>query len=314
MINGLVKPSRGRVVVNGFDTVAQEDQARMQSGFVFQNPQNQIILPILREDIALGLGPRKLSRLAADAAVAAILDRFAIRHLADRRVHELSGGELQLAALASVLVTEPPILVMDEPTNQLDLKNRNLVERTIQALPEDVIVISHDLQLLTGFDRVLLFHDGVIAADGRPEGATALWRRLRPFALVIVVVSIFNAVLVSPVDGLVTLFRLLALSALASLVTATTTTGDFIAVITRAAAPLERIGVMRAADLGLSIGLVIRFVPEILSRYEAIREAHRARGIRPRPSSLLVPLIIGTLRSADEIAAAIDARDIRRHK
>ncbi len=178
MINGLVKPSSGRVIVNGFDTVAQEDEARGQSGFIFQNPQNQIILPLLREDIALGLKSRKLSKDTVAAAVDAVLDRFGIRHLGDRRAHELSGGELQLAALASVLVTEPKILVMDEPTNQLDIKNRNLVEKTIWTLPEDVIVISHDLDLVAGLDRVLLVHEGRIAADGEPAAVIGEYRAM----------------------------------------------------------------------------------------------------------------------------------------
>jgi biotin transport system ATP-binding protein len=178
MINGLVKPSAGRVTVNSFDTVANADEARSQSGFIFQNPQNQIILPILREDIALGLKSRKLAKEEVDAAVDAVLDRFGIRHLGDRRAHELSGGELQLAALASVLVTQPSILVMDEPTNQLDLKNRNLVEQTIHTLPEDVIVISHDLDLLNRFDRVLLVHEGRVLADGLPMDVVARYKAM----------------------------------------------------------------------------------------------------------------------------------------
>jgi len=178
MINGLVKPSAGRVTVNGFDTVEKQDEARGQSGFIFQNPQNQIILPLLREDIALGLKSRKLPKQEVTTAVDAILHRFGISHLGDRRAHELSGGELQLAALASVLVTEPKILVMDEPTNQLDLKNRNLVERTIHTLPEDVIVISHDLDLVAGLDRVLLVHEGRIAADGEPGEVIGQYRAM----------------------------------------------------------------------------------------------------------------------------------------
>lgn len=144
--------------------------------------------------------------------------------------------------------------------------------------------------------------------------AAEIWRRMRPFALIVVVVALFTAVFNGTTEGLIALFRLAALALFASLVTATTTTGDFIDVITRAAMPLERLGILKARDVGLSIGLVIRFVPEILSRYEVIRDAHYARGLKPRPVSLIVPLIITTLRSADEIAAAIDARGIRRQK
>ena len=83
--------------------------------------------------------------------------------------------------------------------------------------------------------------------------------------------------------------------------------------MTALARPLERAGLVRADDIGLAVGLVVRFVPEILSRYQAIREAHAARGLKLRPTTILVPLIILTLRDADNVAAAIDARGIRRH-
>lgn len=144
--------------------------------------------------------------------------------------------------------------------------------------------------------------------------AAEIWRRMRPFVLIVVVVALFTAVFNGTGEGLTAFFRLAALALFASLVTATTTTGDFIDVITRAAMPFERLGLLKARDVGLSIGLVIRFVPEILGRYEVIRDAHYARGLKPRPVSLIVPLIITTLKSADEIAAAIDARGIRSQK
>ncbi len=178
MINGLVLPAAGRVSVNGFDTVKDGDKVRGQAGFIFQNPQNQIILPILKEDIALGLKSRKLPKADTEKAVEAVLARFGIADLGERRAHELSGGELQLAALASVLVTRPDILIMDEPTNQLDLRNRGLVERTIHGLEENVIVISHDLGLIAGFDRILLFHEGRLAHDGVPAEVIARYHEL----------------------------------------------------------------------------------------------------------------------------------------
>lgn len=178
MINGLVQPVTGHVTVNGFDTIKDGGKVRGLAGFIFQNPQNQLILPILKEDIALGLTSRRLSKAEKEAAVIAVLTRFGIAHLADRRVHELSGGELQLAAFASVLVTKPEILIMDEPTNQLDLRNRGLVDRTIRGLDENLVVISHDLELIGNFDRVLLFHQGRLAADGSPTEVIAHYREI----------------------------------------------------------------------------------------------------------------------------------------
>ncbi|ASV83807.1 biotin transport ATP-binding protein BioM [Ochrobactrum quorumnocens] len=173
MINGLVLPSSGRVVTNGHDTASNGAKVRAAVGYIFQNPANQIVLPLIKDDIALGLQSRGLSKQEIAVVVSSVLDRVGITHLAERRAHELSGGELQLAALASVLVTSPDIVIMDEPTNQLDLRNRNIVERTIRDLDENIIVVSHDLTLLSGFDRVLLFHQGKLIDDGPADETIA---------------------------------------------------------------------------------------------------------------------------------------------
>lgn len=173
MVNGLVLPSSGRVVTNGYDTTTDGAKVRAAVGYIFQNPSNQIVLPLIKDDIALGLRARGLGRQEVVRAVADVLDRVGIAHLAERRAHELSGGEIQLAALASVLAMAPDIVIMDEPTNQLDLRNRNIVERTIHDLAENVIVVSHDLGLLSGFDRVLLFDRGRLVHDGGAEETIA---------------------------------------------------------------------------------------------------------------------------------------------
>ncbi len=178
LINGLVKPTDGTVTVGGLDTMADEVAARGKTGFIFQNPQHQMILPILAEDIAFGLKNRGFGKAEIAEKTEAVLARFGISHLARRRVHELSGGETQLGAIASVLVTGPDLLILDEPTNQLDLKNRALIERTIAGLPEQVLVITHDLALLDGFDRVLVFHEGRLAADCRPTDAIHAYREI----------------------------------------------------------------------------------------------------------------------------------------
>ena len=137
--------------------------------------------------------------------------------------------------------------------------------------------------------------------------------RLRSVLLVILFVAVFS-LLFNPLHVAVeTVLRLVALVLFAATVTATTTIGDFIEEITFLARPLEKMGLVQAADIGLAVGLVVRFVPEIIARHDAIREAHEARGLKIRLSTTLVPLIILTLRDADSIAAAIDARGIRRH-
>jgi biotin transport system permease protein len=137
--------------------------------------------------------------------------------------------------------------------------------------------------------------------------------RLRPVFLIILFVVLFS-LLFNPLHAAVaTVLRLVALVLFAATVTATTTIGSFVEEITFLARPLERLRLVHAEDIGLAVGLVVRFVPEIVDRYGAIREAHEARGLKIRLSTTLVPLIILTLRDADSIAAAIDARGIRRH-
>ena len=160
---------------------------------------------------------------------------------------------------------------------------------------------------------VLAILGGIVYASLR-LGWHQSWLRLRPILLTIAIVALFTLVFNGWHDALIVVTRLTALALFAAAVTATTSTGDFIDEITRLAMPLERLGLVRAADIGLSIGLVIRFVPEILGRYQAIRDAHRARGLKLRPLTLAVPLIILTLKNADEIAAAIDARGVRAQK
>lgn len=137
--------------------------------------------------------------------------------------------------------------------------------------------------------------------------------RLKPIFLTIAFVALFTLVFNPWHDALVTLLRLTALMLFAAAVTATTTITQFMDEITALARPVERTGLVKADDIGLAVGLVLRFVPEIIARYHAIGEAHAARGLKLRPTTMLIPLIILTLRDADNIAAAIDARGIRRH-
>ncbi len=180
LINGLVKPTSGSVTVNRLDTVKDDKAVLGQAGYIFQNPQNQLIMPVVADDIAFGLKNRGLSKAEIEARTENVLVRFGISHLARRRVHELSGGETQLAAMASVVVTGPQILILDEPTNQLDLKNRQMVSATIAGLEQNAVVISHDLPLIADFERVLLFHEGRLIADGNP---TETIRRYHEVAL-----------------------------------------------------------------------------------------------------------------------------------
>lgn len=195
----------------------------------------------------------------------------------------------------------------------LHVPGDSLMHRTKPSVKIAGLALIAVLIFLTRDPRLLLpvlFAAGLLYFSlGQPLRAALA--PLKPVFLTIAIVGLFHLLLTSVEEAMVTVLRLSTLMLLGAAVTATTTVSAFIETITRAAAPLERIGLVNAADIGLSVGLVVRFVPEILTRYEAIREAHRARGIRPKLTTILGPLIIATLKDADSIAEAIDARGIR---
>ena len=127
LLNGLVVPTRGRVLVAGHDTRRDGAAVRRRVGFVFTDPDAQIVMPTVAEDVAFSLRRRHLSTSERDRRVREVLERFGIAEHADHPAHLLSGGQKQLLALAAVLVTEPELLVCDEPTTLLDLRNTDRV-------------------------------------------------------------------------------------------------------------------------------------------------------------------------------------------
>ena len=110
--------------------------------------------------------------------VAEVLDRYGLAGHADHPAHLLSGGQKQLLALASVLVVDPDILVMDEPTTLLDLRNAQTTAAVVAGLPQQVILLTHHLDLLDGFDRVLVFDEGRVVCDDLPAEAVRHYRKL----------------------------------------------------------------------------------------------------------------------------------------
>jgi biotin transport system ATP-binding protein len=175
-IIGLVAPSAGRITVDGRDAVAEARTVRAATGLLFQNPDNQIVFPIVAEDLAFGLKNHGWGKGETRERVEGALARLGIADLAARRIHELSGGEKQLVALAGLLAIAPKTLLFDEPTSQLDLRNRNRLRRVVDALPEQTIVVSHDLDFLAGFDRVIVLEGGRVAFDGAATDALAFHR------------------------------------------------------------------------------------------------------------------------------------------
>jgi biotin transport system ATP-binding protein len=119
-----------------------------------------------------------MSKADARVRVEETLEAYGLAGHGDHPAHLLSGGQKQMLALASVLVMEPAVLVMDEPTTLLDLRNASLVARVVAALPQQVLLVTHHLDLLDGFERVLVFDEGRLVADDVPAVAVRHYRRL----------------------------------------------------------------------------------------------------------------------------------------
>ncbi|HEX8434995.1 energy-coupling factor ABC transporter ATP-binding protein [Archangium sp.] len=178
LLNGLLVPERGRVLVDGLDTRKDARAIRRKVGFVFQNPDNQIVLPTVEEDVAFGLKNLRLGPADISERVTAILRRYGLEDFRHHPAHLLSGGQKQLLALSSVLVMEPRYVVFDEPTTLLDLRNKRRLAQAIHDMPQTAIVVSHDLELLRDFDRVLVFDGGRVVLDDVPAVALDAYARM----------------------------------------------------------------------------------------------------------------------------------------
>lgn len=177
MLNALVLPDSGTVTVNGLNVAKNKRQVRRDVGFIFSDPDRQIIMPTVREDIELSLRRTSLSKDERARKAVEVLGRFGLGGHLDHPANRLSGGQKQLLALASILVTEPRVIVADEPTTLLDLRNTALLRRTFAGLDEQLIVVSHDLELVGDFDRVIVIEDGRVVADDSPAAALAFYRK-----------------------------------------------------------------------------------------------------------------------------------------
>lgn len=173
LFNGLAKPSSGRVLVDGIDVATDAARVRRMVGFCFTDPAAQLVMPTCVEDVELSLRAQITNADERRARAIELLDRFGLAQHADQSVHALSGGQRQLLALAGVLAVRPRVLIADEPTTLLDLANTRLVAHTLFGLSEQLLVVTHDLDLAARCDRVLVVEQTRVRFDGPPQEAIA---------------------------------------------------------------------------------------------------------------------------------------------
>ncbi len=178
LLNGLLLPSQGEVLIDGLNTRQQGKAVRRKVGFVFQNPDNQIVFPVVEEDLAFGMKNLGLDKPTIRERSEAALARYDMQDLRQHPAHLLSGGQKQLLAISGVLVMEPEYIVFDEPTTLLDLRNKRRIAAAIAELSQTALVVSHDLEFLQDFDRVLVFERGEVAVDDVPAVALKEYVRM----------------------------------------------------------------------------------------------------------------------------------------
>jgi len=167
-LNGILTPDRGRVTVAGSPAVDENwKEIRRRTGLVFQDSDDQLFMPTVRQDVAFGPANYGLSGDELERRVSVALSAVGMAEVADRAPHHLSGGERRRVAVATVLSMQPEILVLDEPTSNLDPASRRELVDILLDLGITLLVVTHDLPYaLELCPRSLLMDGGRIVADG----------------------------------------------------------------------------------------------------------------------------------------------------
>jgi len=167
-LNGVLTASEGTVEIGG--TALSRNTVRdirRRVGLVFQDPDDQLFMPTLAQDVAFGPANFGLRGEELEARVARALDVVSMTELAARSPAHMSGGQRRRAALATVLACEPDVLVLDEPSASLDPVARRELAETLKELAATMLIVTHDLPYAAQLcDRAIVMDGGVIVADG----------------------------------------------------------------------------------------------------------------------------------------------------
>jgi cobalt/nickel transport system ATP-binding protein len=162
---------QGDIRLFGRSAGSDAESLRKVVGLIFQDSDDQLFMPTVLEDVAFGLVSRGVQVAEAHERARAMLDTLSAAQLASRLPHRLSGGEKRIVALAGILVMQPEIVVLDEPSSGLDPRARRRVIEMLRALERPMILATHDLDMaLDVCTRALVMNQGRIAADGGLPG------------------------------------------------------------------------------------------------------------------------------------------------
>ncbi|MFU8857611.1 MAG: energy-coupling factor ABC transporter ATP-binding protein [Deferrisomatales bacterium] len=167
-LNGYLTPQAGRVRIGDFPLTKETiPEVRRTVGMVFQDPDDQLFMPTVNDDVAFGPLNLGLPPEEVEERVAGALERVGALALRERPPYRLSGGEKRAVAIATVLSMSPDILVMDEPSSNLDPGARRRLIRLLQSFEHTKIIATHDLDLVLELcRRTIVIREGKVAADG----------------------------------------------------------------------------------------------------------------------------------------------------
>lgn len=169
--NGLLLPASGRVVLGGMTLTRKTlPLVRQSVGLVFQDPDNQLFMPTVEEDVAFGPANMGLTPGEIEQRIAEALEAVGAAHLRKASPNQLSGGQKKSVSIATVLAMQPSVLVMDEPTSNLDPRARRQTIDLIRRFSHTTLIATHDMELVLDLcTRMLVMNDGRIVADGATE-------------------------------------------------------------------------------------------------------------------------------------------------
>lgn len=168
---GLLLPASGEVSVGGIGVTPRTlGVIRQTVGLVFQNPDHQLFMPTVEEDVAFGPANMGLTPEEIEKRVTEALEAVGALHLRKESPGQLSGGQKRSAAIATVLAMEPSVLVLDEPTSDLDPRARRQTIGLLKRFSHTMLVATHDMEMAWELcPRAIVMRDGEIAADGATE-------------------------------------------------------------------------------------------------------------------------------------------------
>lgn len=171
LLLGLSLPSSGEINIGDIPMTKKTlPLIRQRMGLVFQNPDDQLFMNRVYDDVAFGPRSMKLEENEVERRVKAAMETTDIWHLKDKAPYKLSGGEKKRAAIAAVLSMEPDILVMDEPTAELDPRGRRRIINLLKGFTHTRIIASHDMDLIWDLcQRTIVMNHGTILADGETK-------------------------------------------------------------------------------------------------------------------------------------------------